>query len=127
MNKWIIGVIAILTISVILGIKFFSEESQNKTMRYFQSSVGYKYGTVLILAGHQKPVMQWLRVEKLTSAEASQGSSGRNYRYGFGYFDENMNNSLDASEEANGKEYFEVGPYNMYIFRDAKRDPIKGK
>lgn len=128
MKNWIIGIGAVLVfLALFLGIRFFSEESQNKALRYFQSSVGYTYGKVDILAGQPKPVMSWLRVEKLTSAEATQGDGSRNYRYGFGYFDTNMNGGLDADEKERGKEYFEIGNYTMHVYRDAKSDPLENK
>ena len=101
-----------------LGIKYFSEESQNILKRSIDTTIGFKYGRVDILAGHDRPVMSWFQVEKLTTANASKGSGSRNYRFGYGIFDENHNGKLDDFEKKIGKKYFEVGPYTMYIYRD---------
>jgi len=122
MKNWIIGIVAVvLIVGGFIGIKLFSEENQNKFQRAYLTSYGFKEGRVEVLAGQTKPVITWFGVEKLTTATASDSDSSRGYRYGFGYYDENHNRQLDANEKSLGKKYFEIGPYTMYVYRDASR------
>ncbi len=120
MKNWAIGITAVvLLVGGFLGIRFFSEENQNKFQRAMMASYGFKDGRVDILAGQTKPVMSWFGVEKLTTATATNSDQSRGYRYGFGYYDLNHDRKLDLKEKQLGKKYFEIGPYTMYIYRDA--------
>jgi len=119
MNKsyliWGAGIV--LAVIVFLGVKFFSEESQNNFNKFIDTSYGFKHGQVDILAGHEKPVRSWLGVEKLTTPKDKEGND-KNYRFSYGYYDANHNGKIDISEKKVGKRYFEIGPYTMYIFMD---------
>lgn len=76
------------------------------------------------MAGQPQAVATWLSVEKLTTPKDDDGKD-KTYRFGYGYFDANKNNKVDPEEKALGKEYFELGEYVMYLFRDDKRSEIK--
>ena len=117
-NKILITLGVILALLLIFGIKFYSEETQNNFKRAIMSSYGFKNGRVDVLAGHQEPVMSWFKVEKLTTATASNSNQAREYRFGFGIYDENHNGKLDKTEELKGTRYFEISPFTMYVYRD---------
>ncbi len=115
MKTYIVGfVVIVIIIALGLGVKFFSEESQNKAKRYFGNQMGYKHGRVDIA----NPKMIFLQVEKLTSAAATHGEGDRNYRYGYGYFDLNLNGIVDDQEKKIGKQYFDVNDFTAAVFRD---------
>ena len=109
---WFVSIVLIL--GVIFAIRFFSEESQNKAKRYFGNQMGYTHGRV----DTANPKMVFLQVEKLTSASATDGASERTYRYGYGYFDLNLNGVVDLNEKKIGKNYFDVNDFTGAVFRD---------
>lgn len=88
-----------------------TQESQNKISRNIQNWTGTN-GVVEIYAG-DKVVRRFLKVDKLSTAEATgQRGVAREYRFGYGIFDENMNFRADPGEK---KVYFEIGDYATYI------------
>jgi hypothetical protein len=105
---------SVLVIGVILAI-FFSgctQETQNKIGRSIQNWTGTN-GVLDIYMG-DKLVKRFIKIDKLSTAEATQGSSSRNYRYGYGYLDINENYVVDPGEK---KLYFEISEYSTpYIF-----------
>lgn len=105
---------SVLLISVILAI-FFSgctQETQNKIGRSIQNWTGSN-GVVDVYMGG-KLVKRFIKVDKLSTAEATQGTTSRNYRYGYGYLDVNENYIVDEGEK---KLYFELSEYSTpYIF-----------
>ena len=64
----------------------------------------------------EKLVKRFIDIDKLSTAEATQGGASRTYRYGYGYLDENQNLKVDNGEK---KLYFEISDYaTSYIFYD---------
>ena len=106
----------ILIISLGLAILFSActQETQNKLGRSIQNWTGTD-GVLDIYMG-EKLVKRFIKIDKLSTAEATQGTTPRTYRYGYGYFDENQNLKVDAGEK---KLYFEISDYaTSYIFYD---------
>lgn len=97
----------------IIFVLFFTacEEKQNKINRYIQNWTGVN-GVLEIYAG-EKLVKRFMKIDKLSTAIASEGNRARAYRYGYGYLDENLNFKKDATEK---KVYFEVSDYSTYVF-----------
>ncbi|MEA3331433.1 MAG: hypothetical protein U9Q29_07070 [Campylobacterota bacterium] len=91
-----------------------TQETQNKIGRGIQNWTGTN-GVLDIYMG-EKLVQRFIKVDKLSTAEATQGVSPRTYRYGYGYLDLNFNYKVDAGEK---KLYFEISDYaTPYIFYD---------
>jgi len=106
----------VLAISIILMIMFVgcTQETQNKIGRSIQNWTGTD-GVLDIYMG-EKLVKRFIKIDKLSTAEATQGNSPRTYRYGYGYLDLNQNFKVDAGEK---KLYFEISDYaTSYIFYD---------
>ena len=100
--------------SVLLLSLFISacEEKQNKINRYVQNWTGVN-GVLEIYAG-EKLVKRFISIDKLSTANSTDGLGSRPYRYGYGYLDENLNSKKDMSEK---KVYFEFSDYSTnYIF-----------
>lgn len=104
---------SLITISLIAAALFISgcEEKQNKINRYLQDWTGVN-GVIEIYAG-EKLIKRFIRIDKLSSAIATEGKESRAYRYGYGFLDENLNFKKDANEK---KVYFEVSDYSTYVF-----------
>ena len=108
----------ILTIGVVTSALLFTactQETQNKIGRSIQNWTGTN-GVLDIYMG-EKLVQRYIKIDKLSTAIATDGSGvSRNYRYGYGYLDTNLNYKVDAGEK---KLYFEVSNYaTAYIFYD---------
>ena len=106
----------ILVCSVVVGLMFTActQETQNKIGRSIQNWTGTN-GVLDIYMG-DKLVQRFIKIDKLSTAEATQGSSPRTYRYGYGYLDSNFNFKVDDGEK---KLYFEISDYaTPYIFYD---------
>ncbi len=64
----------------------------------------------------EKLVKRFIKIDKLSTAEATQGNNPRTYRYGYGVLDANQNLKVDSGEK---KLYFEISDYSTtYIFYD---------
>jgi len=100
--------------SLVVGL-FFSgctQESQNKIGRSIQNWTGTN-GVLDIYMG-EKLVQRFIKVDKLSTAIATDGVTPRSYRYGYGYLDLNQNYRVDEGEK---KLYFEVSNYSTpYVF-----------
>lgn len=109
----------LLTTALISTALFFNgcEEKQNKINRYIQNWTGVD-GVIEIYAG-EKLVKRFIKIDKLSTATATEGKESRRYRYGYGYADLNFNFKKDPNEK---KVYFEVSDYATYIFFE---DPNK--
>ena len=106
----------LLVVTIALGIMFSgcTQETQNKLGRTIQNWTGTD-GVLDIYMG-EKLVKRFIKIDKLSTAEATQGVSPRTYRYGYGYLDTNQNYKVDAGEK---KLYFEISDYaTSYIFYD---------
>jgi spore cortex formation protein SpoVR/YcgB (stage V sporulation) len=103
--------------SAVLALMFSActQETQNKIGRSIQNWTGTN-GVLDIYMG-EKLVQRYIKIDKLSTAEATDGSGlSRHYRYGYGYLDTNQNYKIDAGEK---KLYFEVSNYSTaYIFYD---------
>ncbi|MEA2072906.1 MAG: hypothetical protein U9O86_04915 [Campylobacterota bacterium] len=106
----------ILIISIALTVMFSActQETQNKLGRSIQNWTGTD-GVLDIYMG-EKLVKRFIKIDKLSTAEATQGGNSRTYRYGYGFLDENQNFKVDSGEK---KLYFEISDYaTSYIFYD---------
>lgn len=103
----------LLTSSIIAAALFFNgcEEKQNKINRYLQNWTGVN-GVLEVYAG-EKLVKRFIKIDKLSTAVATEGKQQRAYRYGYGFLDANLNFKKDANEK---KVYFEVSDYSTYVF-----------
>lgn len=90
-----------------------TQETQNRIGRAVQNWTGTD-GVLDIYAG-DKLVKRFIKIDKLTTAEAtSGGGSARPYRFGYGVLDGNQNYVQDKGEQ---KVYFEFSDYSTsYIF-----------
>jgi len=110
----------ILAFSVLIALLFTActQETQNKLGRSLQNWTGTN-GVLDIYMG-EKLVQRFVKIDKLSTAEATQGTSQRTYRYGYGYLDKNFNYKVDSGEK---KLYFEISDYaTPYIFYDNPED-----
>ena len=107
--------IIILAATATLLLVGCTQETQNKIGRSIQNWTGTN-GVLDIYMG-EKLVQRYIKIDKLSTAEATDGSStSRHYRYGYGYLDLNQNYKVDEGEK---KLYFEVSNYSTaYIFYD---------
>ncbi len=104
----------VLGIAVALLFTACTQETQNKLGRSIQNWTGTD-GVLDIYMG-EKLVKRFIKIDKLSTAESTNGTSARTYRYGYGYFDENQNYIVDNGEK---KLYFEISDYaTPYIFYD---------
>jgi hypothetical protein len=102
--------------AIALGLMFSgcTQETQNKIGRSIQNWTGTD-GVLDVYMG-EKLVKRFIKIDKLSTAEATQGQSPRTYRYGYGVLDANQNLKVDAGEK---KLYFEISDYaTSYIFYD---------
>jgi hypothetical protein len=103
----------LLTSSIIAAALFFNgcEEKQNKINRYLQNWTGVN-GVLEVYAG-EKLIKRFIKIDKLSTAVATEGKQSRAYRYGYGFLDQNLNFIQDSNEK---KVYFEVSDYSTYVF-----------
>lgn len=95
-----------------------TQESQNKISRAINNWTGTD-GILEIYAGNQL-VKRFVKIDKLSTALATDSNKDRPYRYGYGYLDENLNGKVDANEKK--KVYFEFSDYSTsYIFFENPR------
>ena len=91
-----------------------TKETQNKIGISIQNWTDTN-GVLDIYMG-EKLVKRFIKIDKLSTAEATQGNNSRTYRYGYGVLDANQNLKVDSSEK---KLYFEISDYSTsYIFYD---------
>lgn len=89
-----------------------TQESQNKFGRAIQNYTGTN-GVLDVYAG-EKLVKRFIKIDKLTTAIATETNEARPYRYGYGVNDENFNMVVDDGEK---KVYFEISDYSTsYVF-----------
>jgi hypothetical protein len=90
-----------------------TQETQNKISRSFQNWTGSN--GVLDIMSQGKLMYRFIKIEKLTTATATQDpATSRPYRFGYGVFDKNFNYKQDEDEK---KVYFEISDYSTnYVF-----------
>lgn len=109
----------VLLAVVILGVMSCTQETQNKIGRAVQNWTGTD-GILEVYAG-DKLVKRFMKIDKLTTATATQGKGERPYRFGYGVMDSNLNGQLDPDEKKE-KVYFEFSDYSTsYIFYENPR------
>ena len=105
----------IFLLTVVASVLLFTactQETQNKLGRSIQNWTG-THGVLDIYMGG-KLVQRFINIDKLSTAIATDGTTPRNYRYGYGYLDKNFNYKVDSGEK---KLYFEVSNYSTpYVF-----------
>ena len=103
-----------MALTLALMFSACTQETQNKLGRSIQNWTGTD-GVLDIYMG-EKLVKRFIKIDKLSTAEATQGGNPRTYRYGYGYLDLNQNYKVDNGEK---KLYFEISDYaTSYIFYD---------
>lgn len=104
--------IALLTLIITLTTIGCTQETQNKIGRSIQNWTGAN-GVLEVYAG-EKLVRRFIKIDKLSTAAATQGSGTRPYRFGYGVLDNNQNGTQDSGER---KVYFEISDYSTnYVF-----------
>ena len=93
-----------------------TQEQQNKLGRGIQNWTGTD-GILEIYAG-DKLVRRFLKIDKLSTALGTDDGKARDYRYGYGYLDENLNMQVDPGEK---RVYFEVSNYTNTVFFENPR------
>lgn len=93
-----------------------TQERQNQIKREIQNWTGTD-GVMEVYAGSQL-VRRFLKVDKLSTALGTDDGSPREYRFGYGVLDENLNGTVDAGEK---RVYFEVGGFSTYVFFENPR------
>jgi major membrane immunogen (membrane-anchored lipoprotein) len=101
--KKLLLVVAILGVVLLTGC---TQETQNKLGRSLQNWTGTNGVLDIYMGG--KVVQRFIKIDKLSTATATDGTTPRNYRYGYGYLDKNFNYKVDSGER---KLYFEVSNY----------------
>ncbi|MEM8487907.1 MAG: hypothetical protein AAF564_20315 [Bacteroidota bacterium] len=99
----------------VLGISGCTQETQNRFGRAVQNWTGTN-GVLEVYAG-DNVARRFLKIDKLTTANATGGSQSRPYRFGYGVLDENLNGVVDPGEK---KVYFEISDYSTpYVFYES--------
>ena len=99
-------------ILVLLSLTACTQEMQNKVGRAVQNYTGTD-GVLDIYAG-EKLVKRFIKIDKISTAIATDSSDSRPYRFGYGVLDQNQNYQQDSGEK---KVYFEFSDYSTsYIF-----------
>ena len=88
-----------------------TQERQNELRRGIQNWTGTE-GVLEIYAG-DKLVRRFLKIDKLSTAYGTEDGKARDYRYGWGVLDENLNLQADPGEK---RVYFEVSNFSHYVF-----------
>ena len=112
MKKIQISSLSLLTV-LLSGVLLsgWTQELQNKIGRDIQNWAGTD-GVLEIYAG-DKLVRRFLKVDKLSTALGTDDGKPRDYRYGYGHLDQNLNMQVDPGEK---KVYFEFSNYSNAVF-----------
>ncbi len=104
--------VLLLSITALSLFTGCTQETQNKFGRSIQNWTGTN-GVLDVYAG-EKLVKRFIKVDKLSTAIATQTNESRPYRFGYGVMDENFNLQVDKGEK---KVYFEISDYSTsYVF-----------
>lgn len=90
-----------------------TQEQQNIIKRDIQNWTGTD-GVLEVYAGPQL-VRRFLKIDKLSTAMGTTDSQPRQYRFGYGVLDTNLNMKVDPDEK---RVYFEVSDFATYVFFD---------
>jgi hypothetical protein len=94
-----------------LSLTACTQEQQNKIGRGIQNWTGTD-GVLEVYSG-DKLVRRFLKVDKISTALGTDDSKAREYRYGYGFLDANLNMQVDPSEK---RVYFEFSNYSTIVF-----------
>jgi len=100
--------VLVLITATLLGC---TQEQQNKIGREIQNWTGTD-GILEVYAG-DKLVRRFLKIDKLSTALGTDDGKPRDYRYGYGVLDENLNMQVDPTEK---RVYFEISNYTNAVF-----------
>ncbi len=104
--------VSIALVAGMLMLGGCTQETQNNFGRSLQNWTGTN-GVLDVYAG-EKLVKRFIKVDKLSTAVATQSNESRPYRFGYGILDENFNLQKDEGEK---KVYFEISDYSTsYVF-----------
>lgn len=102
----------LLLASLVLLTSACTQETQNRFGRALQNWTGTD-GVLEVYAG-DKLVKRFIKIDKLSTAQSTEGNASRPYRFGYGILDNNLNMVKDPGEK---KVYFEFSDYSTsYIF-----------
>ena len=108
--------IVLMTAAALLAVGC-TQERQNEIRRGIQNWTGTN-GVLEIYAG-DKLVRRFMKVDKLSTAYGTDDNQPRNYRYGYGVLDENLNFIADPDEK---RVYFEISNQGLnYVFFESPR------
>ncbi|MBQ0958642.1 hypothetical protein KAK06_06680 [Ideonella sp. 4Y11] len=105
-----------LALAALLALAGCTQEKQNQIKREIQNWTGTD-GVLEVYAGNQV-VKRFLKIDKLSTALGTDDNLPRNYRFGYGVLDANLNGQVDEGEK---RVYFELGDYVQYVFFDNPR------
>jgi hypothetical protein len=103
-----IATVLMLSAATLIGC---TQEQQNKIGREIQNWTGTD-GVLEIYAG-DKLVRRFLKIDKLSTALGTDDGKPRDYRYGYGVLDANLNMQVDPTEK---RVYFEISNYTNAVF-----------
>lgn len=107
---------AIALVSIAAMLSGCTQEQQNKIKRDIQNWTGTD-GVMEVYAGQQL-ARRFLKIDKLSTALGTDDGSPREYRFGYGVLDENLNGVVDEGEK---RVYFEVSNFSTYVFFENPR------
>lgn len=108
-------IILLLSIPLTMALSACTQETQNNIGRSINNWTGVN-GVLEVYAG-DKLVKRFIKVDKMSTAMATNDSRERPYRFGYGVLDTNLNGVVDEGEK---KVYFEVSDYSTpYVFHEA--------
>jgi hypothetical protein len=102
---------ASMVLLAVLWLTGCTQEQQNKIGRGIKNWTGTD-GVLEIYSG-DKLVRRFMKVDKISTAMGTDDSKAREYRYGYGYLDENLNMQVDPNEK---RVYFEFSNYSTIVF-----------
>ena len=111
MNRFQFPFAALALLLSTAGLLGCTQEQQNKIGREIQNWTGTD-GVLEVYAG-DKLVRRFLKIDKLSTALGTDDGKARDYRYGYGYLDENLNMQVDPGEK---RVYFEISNYTNTVF-----------
>lgn len=88
-----------------------TQEAQNQLGRAIQNWTGTD-GVLEVYAGSTL-VKRFLQIDKLSTAMGTSDRGVRDYRFGYGVLDANLNGIADPGER---RVYFEVSNFSTYVF-----------
>jgi hypothetical protein len=101
----------VLVFIAALSLTACTQEQQNKIGRGIQNWTGTD-GVLEVYSG-DKLVRRFLKVDKISTALGTDDNIARDYRYGYGVLDANLNMQVDPTEK---RVYFEFSNYSTTVF-----------